>query len=331
MTRRIVDLRSQRPLLDIASYGRASRTLTPAQRAQIQRTIHRVPEVVVKVSGGAHTLRGVAAHMKYIGREGSLGLETDMGTLAAGSGFQNHLIENWDLDMDALRSPTDFNRRKTPKLVHNLVFSMPPGTPPQKVLQAVRKLADNEWQLKHRYAMVLHTDDDHPHVHVVVRAVGHDGTRLNIRKQHLRAWREQFAENLRELGIAANATERAVRGLGRTRKSDGIYRAAKRGESTHTYGRHADALRDVSSKVPGSDPGADRVRQTRATVVEGWRRVASLARLSGDHELADGIRFFLGSMWPPRSEREFWADVVSRRIHETTKSRQAEPPELGRQ
>src|SRR5882724_7957993 len=32
----------------------------------------------------------------------------------------------------------------------------------------------------------------------------------------LRSWRVQFAENLRELGVAANATERAVRGLSRT-------------------------------------------------------------------------------------------------------------------
>src|SRR5581483_4486516 len=35
------------------------------------------------------------------------------------------------------------------------------------------------------------------------------GVRLNTRKATLRAWRDQFAANLRELGVAANATERA--------------------------------------------------------------------------------------------------------------------------
>ncbi len=47
---------------------------------------------------------------------------------------------------------------------------MPPGTDPQKVLKAVRKLAMNEGQLKHCYAMALHMDDRHPHVHVVLKA-----------------------------------------------------------------------------------------------------------------------------------------------------------------
>jgi hypothetical protein len=39
------------------------------------------------------------------------------------------------------------------------------------------KLAANEWQLKHRYAMTLHTDSGHPHVHVVLMARDFDGNR----------------------------------------------------------------------------------------------------------------------------------------------------------
>ena len=35
---------------------------------------------------------------------------------------------------------------------------------------------------KHRYAMVLHTDEPHPHVHMVVKAVSEEGVRLNIQK-----------------------------------------------------------------------------------------------------------------------------------------------------
>jgi hypothetical protein len=47
---------------------------------------------------------------------------------------------------------------------------MPAGTPPEKLLAAVRKFAQEEFALQHRYAMVLHTDQKHPHVHVVVKA-----------------------------------------------------------------------------------------------------------------------------------------------------------------
>ena len=93
-----------------------------------------------------------------------------------------------------------------------MIFSMPPGTPPQKVLSAVRTLAREEFALKHRYAMVLHTDEPHPHVHVVVKALGEDGRRLNIRKETLRNWRREFARHLREEGVAANATDRASQG-----------------------------------------------------------------------------------------------------------------------
>jgi hypothetical protein len=184
-------------------------------------------------------------------------------------------------------------RRQPPRLVFDLIFSMPPGTPPKKVLRAVRKLADDEWQMKHRYAMTLHTDDDHPHGHVVLRAMGHDGQRLHIRKATLRAWREQFAENLRELGIAANATERAVRGLSRTRKSDGIYRAAQRGASWHIKQRVSEAVRDAGANGSRADPGADRVRQTRSAVMEGWR----ISRLLHVAPAITSWRTIFGSSW----------------------------------
>jgi hypothetical protein len=59
--------------LDLVSYGRrgASRpkSFTLVQIAQIARTVRRAPEVMVKVSGGANTTKGVAAHFSYIGRE----------------------------------------------------------------------------------------------------------------------------------------------------------------------------------------------------------------------------------------------------------------------
>jgi len=102
--------------------------------------------------------------------------------------------------------------RSPPKLVHKILFSMPPGTPPKKVLEAVKDFAREEFALKHRYAMVLHTDEPHPHVHVVVKAVSEQGVRLNIRKATLRGWRKEFARHLRAHGVEANATERAVRG-----------------------------------------------------------------------------------------------------------------------
>ena len=123
MRKRIIDLRTERPSLDIASLGRRGPTtkLTPSEVALIARTARRVPEVMVKVSGGARTLRGVGAHFDYIGRKGLNEIETDMSDTLMERGFEQDLMFDWDLDLDVLRRHTDravAYGRRPPKLVH---------------------------------------------------------------------------------------------------------------------------------------------------------------------------------------------------------------------
>lgn len=72
-------------------------------------------------------------------------------------------------------------------------------------IAAAKDFAREELGLKHRYAMVLHTDEPHPHVHMVVKAVSEQGVRLNIRKATLREWRRKFARHLRAYGVDGNA------------------------------------------------------------------------------------------------------------------------------
>jgi hypothetical protein len=327
MRRRIVDLRGgEVPLLDVVSYGRAQ-VVTPSQRQLIVRTVHKVPEVMVKVSGGARTLAGVEKHIAYIGREGDLELETDMGTKLGGPGSARDLASDWDLGLEALSRQSERSIRgiRRTKLVHNLIFSMPAGTSPEKVLKAVRRLAMNEWQLKHRYAMAMHTDSAHPHVHVVVKAMSEQGVRLNIRKATLRSWRDQFAANLRELGVAANATERAARGATRISQSKGYYRASQRGESTRRWEQlkrvSEDIRRDVGERT---DSGQEKLLRTRAEVVEGWRSLAAKFRAVGDHGLADKIRVFVGAMQPPLTEKGLLARQEVGGVRELTPGVQSE-------
>jgi hypothetical protein len=59
---------------------------------------------------------------------------------------------------------------------------------------------------RHRYALALHSDEPHPYVHVVVKAMSEECVRLNIRKATLRQWREAFARHLYCQGVAAKAT-----------------------------------------------------------------------------------------------------------------------------
>jgi hypothetical protein len=217
------------------------------------------------------------------------------------------LIEERDLDLDVHRRQVAVavtDRRKPPRLVHNLIFSMPAGTPPEKLLTAVRRFAQEEFALQHRYAMVLHTDQKHPHVHVVVKAMSEEGVRLNIRKATLRNWRQEFARHLRENGIQANATDRVVRGATTNRKADGIYRAIRRGESTHMRERIQYVHSDLLNGEIRVDPGKTKLLDTRAQVKRDWRVVSDLLEHHGKHELACEVRHFVDRMRPPQTEQE---------------------------
>lgn len=224
------------PMFDLLSYARRGpgrrASLSPADIWKVGRTVGRTPEVIVKIlPRDANDLAAVRKHLDYIGRKGKVELESDDGEKRV----IDDLLDDWDLDLDEARPQSELsatNGRQPPRLVHKVLFSMPAGTPPAKVLTAVQNFCREEFALKHRYAMALHTDEPHPHVHVVIKALSEQGVRLNIRNAMRRQWRADFSRHLRALGVPANATHRFVRGETTPRKLDGIYRAALRGEST---------------------------------------------------------------------------------------------------
>ena len=225
------------------SFGRkAGLGASPAQWAERMGSSGRgAKEVLVKISGGGRDADGVQAHFEYIDRHGKLDIETDHGEMLQGKTAATELINDWALDYGAVPgSPHSRSKvgpggkRRQPRQAFNIVLSMPAGTPPQKVLKAVKKFAREEFAHQHRYAMALHADEKgkhgmHPHVHLVVKAEHeYDGSRLNPRKADLQRWRERFAEYLTELGVAATATRREDRGFVKTHKKTPIYRAAHR-------------------------------------------------------------------------------------------------------
>lgn len=315
------------PLLDIASYarrgsGRRDR-LTPAELALIERTVRRTPEVMVKVlTKDSNNLRSVARHLDYIGRYGELGLETDDGNQVQGRDAGRALVADWDLDLDADRRDTELApaRERAPKLVHKIMLSMPPGTPPKGVLAAARNFAREEFALKHRYALVLHTDEPHPHAHLVVKAVSEQGVRLNISKAKLREWRREFARHLRDQGIAANATERAVRGESRTSKPDGIFRAEQRGDSHRMRDHLIELASELRSGNHSAQDGKATLLKTRKDVRQGWSAVSTIVAEEGRHSLAEEVRRFAAELPPVRTQDELLLRRM-REIHERNLSR----------
>jgi MobA/VirD2-like, nuclease domain len=160
-------------------------------------------------------------------------LEMDFfSTPVVGKRAARALIDDWGLDLDELYWGQPYlvpRRRQTTKLVHKSLFSMPRGTPPDILLAAVRNFAQQQFANQHRYALALHTDEPHPHVHMVLKAMTESWEyHLNIRKPMLREWRKAFAHHLCALGVQAKATRRIASRKMRTSKLRGVYRPANR-------------------------------------------------------------------------------------------------------
>lgn len=121
---------------------------------------------------------------------------------------------------------------------------------------ASRAFANEFFGGNYQYAFVQHTFDTdpdknpsrNPHVHVVVKVRGKDGTRLSPKKADLYEWREAFARGLRERGIEAVATRRKTR----FERSKGEPQALRRLRDRHGQGRGG--MPDVDSTAPVTMP-----------------------------------------------------------------------------
>lgn len=177
-------------------------------RAAIDRTLRRSPEVMVKITSKRDAGRGMSRirpHLEYISRNGKLELEDQDGNIIAGWPELKDLEQHWQ---EGLGIPENSTRREA----FNLLFSMPPGTDELILKEAVKAVAHSEFHA-HRYVMAVHNDTDQTHIHVCLQAKNKHGKYLNPRKADLARWRENFAQELRDRGLEANATPRKTRGV----------------------------------------------------------------------------------------------------------------------
>jgi hypothetical protein len=324
---------------------------------QVARTVGRTPEVMVKVSGGARDAGGAKAHLDYIDRHGKLEVETDDGREIVGKDVAAELVADWNLDLSRGQyrpKPQPGEKDTRPKVVHNIVLSMPAPTPPEAVLAAAKKFARENFALQYRYAMVLHTDQKHPHVHLVVKAE-HEyepGKRLYVRKATLQAWRDQFAQYMREQGVAANATPAPLRGQAHTGKKDPIHQrlkslaeyegltAAEKAtrpappESSFMRAKVEGVARELQDGALRPEAGKTRMVETRRQVVADWMDTAATLRAQGAHELAGQVEQFVKGLPAVRTEKEqiaagLLAQIDARRQREGAREGDAPPRKRG--
>jgi hypothetical protein len=232
--------------------GNAARQRAAAIRARIVATVvRRAPQVMVKVTGGGRGMKAIAAHFRYISKNGRLDIEDERGETMRGKDALPALADDWRY------GGTLTDDVGTRREAFNIMLSMPRGIDPLIVQRAAREFAQAELA-DHKYVMVLHDHQANPHVHISVRAEGKHGQRLNPRKTDLHRWRETFSEKLRGWGVEAEATRQATRG--RSRNFEALWRIKARED-----GRLCNVHADTKS-------GA-RVLTTRAEAAEAWQQL----------------------------------------------------------
>ena len=282
-------------------------------------------EVMVKITGFGKGGSHVRSHLDYIARNGKLELENDRGEVFDTQAKVREYFKDWEADLG------NSKRHKNQRDTMHLVLSMPETTDPEAVRGAARAFAKELYGHNHEYVMALHhpgndKDSKQPHVHLSVKCLGFDETRLNPGRADLQHWRETFAEKLRDIGVDATATPRKSRGIVKKAERSVIQHIVT-GDKTHPprtsiakQAREAEAARELSHELQGI-PMAPTPWEQAVAVKQGEIRLAWLAaakaieegvepilvnggRGAASRDLAGQIRTYVEAMPPVETERQ---------------------------
>jgi hypothetical protein len=286
---------------------------------RIARNVRGVPQVMVKITSRGYSSSKAQAHAAYLTDHGQLPGEDEQGFDLPNSKSIRAKLEGWRLSKEIIfldrkvHLPDD--QRKKQRQTHHVVLGMPPGTDPTKLMDAARRFARIEFRA-HEYVLVLHepvTDTrrrgkdgnapppKHPHVHFVVRSMGDDGRHLRTFKDDMRRWRETFAEQLREVGVPANASSKLERG-----------RLAKRGRSKSLEERVGVAPSSAESSTEWRTPSASLAlaRHDYQMVID------SLATSVPKSTFVRALQQYVDQTFPPSATRR--VAPVERAVQPTT-------------
>ena len=152
------------------------------------------------------------------------------------------------------------------------------------------------------------------------------GSGCTFAKPRLENGARGFAHHLRELGEAANATPRHVRGETRPPKSDGIYREMSRGESTHFRDRVKAVAQELKEGKLQIEPGKEKLLRTREEVRRGWLAVSDDLTRQGHPKIAAQVRRHMEQMPRPLTEKEF----IATKLLERARKRRVREIEMAR-
>ena len=289
--------------------------LSVGNKSTVARSVSRTPEVMVKIISQAKnrsagkSMKNIRSTVDYISRDGEVAVFDEQGNQFSGkneAGIEG--LSSW-------RGIPESDGKRREAL--HIVFSMPKPanltdvTPREEVTRAVRRFAEKEWA-NHQYVYAQHDDTEHAHTHVVLNMNPIEGTkRLNPRKADLQRWRERFAEQLREQGIEANATQRAARGVTKLPQKQSVIHINKRAIEKGTplanvTQRQEQAAVDELRGSVKSQPFMGAIMEKRKQVLTEYAAVAKQLLMGSpdDKQLAGDVIKFATSLPPPQTQHQ---------------------------
>ena len=151
--------------------------------------------------------------------------------------------------------------------------------------------------------IALHTDTKNPHVHLTVKNLGYDQTRLHIPKGKTQEWRESFASHLRQHGVEAEATQRIVRGVTRKGTVGVVKQMLKRQVQPEVIKQKIEEARADKARSAQDSVWRSKIQSRQEKARQDWTNLAEVLEKT-DAALAEGVRSFVEKMPKIETERE---------------------------
>lgn len=163
-------------------------------------TLKKSTNIVVKVTGGASTTKGIKNAINYVARNGELSV------------YDQNLEAYDDLDFikDDFTDELFLYSSNDKKIMTSMIFSAPPDSKVTKedsllaTSKAIKSVYPNA-----NFLMTYHNDtEDHPHVHLNLKLIDSMGKKFNLRKADLERIKTNFANELTKLNYVATHKSR---------------------------------------------------------------------------------------------------------------------------
>ncbi|MBL3519487.1 spore coat protein CotH [Arcobacter lanthieri] len=164
-------------------------------------------EAVIKISGNSKNFDSFKRHIEYITRDYELPLYDNEGNKYEGKEEIKEYVELYNID-GAIPDYEDTLKRERREVL-NFIFSMKEHhtTPKDKLMEAVIKSVKEKYPYNPA-VFSFHGDTDNPHIHCDLRIQDIYDKRIDVKIADLHKLRQDYAKNLRDLGIEAYATRR---------------------------------------------------------------------------------------------------------------------------